>query len=208
MVSDRKLRKFLRQWRTRYPLPVEWADDRANKQYRRSESRWLEQFEGATSLKRRQVRVLIAHRFVAEPERRAKAMAGLESPNSWGRARRAINKALEEPSPTAALDHLVGDGSGIPGWDPETATTVLAACRPKRYLVADTRALVALRGLGLCAPRDTERFHAADWWPYLRACRKLAEVSGLSLRAVGQALRAAGEAAPRLPEPPEERRRR
>ena len=29
--SDRKLRKFIGQWRKRYPYPVEWVDNRANK---------------------------------------------------------------------------------------------------------------------------------------------------------------------------------
>lgn len=206
MPSDRKLRKFLRQWRLRYPNPGEWVDDRANRQCRRSESRWLAQFEGSTGLKRRDVRVLIARRFSTDPDREAKARSGIESPNSWGRARRSIKRALEEHSPNAALEHLVGDGGGIPGWDTETASMILAACRPKTYLVADARTLAALEGLGLCSPRDGERVLPSDWWPYLRACRHLAKVSGLSLRAVGQALWAAGPEAPKLPQRPEARR--
>jgi hypothetical protein len=205
MASDRKLRKFLHQWRQRYPIPEAWVDDRANKQCRRSEARWLAQFEGSTSLKRWHVRALIARRFWADPDRQAKALWGIESPNSWGRARRSIHKALEEHSPTAALEHLVGDDRGVPGWDTATASMILAACRPKAYVVADARALAALRGLGLCTPSDSEQFQPVDWWPYLRACRRLSAVSGLSLGAVGQALWAAGDKAPNLPERPRTR---
>ncbi len=201
--SARKLRKFLRQWRARYPCPSEWADDRANKQFRRSEARWLSQFEGATALKRRQVKALIAWRFAGQPHSHMAALAGIESPNSWGQARRHIKRALDEQSPTGALKLLVDGEDGIPGWDTTMASALLAACRPKTYVVADVRALLALRGLGLWSPLEADRFAESDWWPYLRTCRDLADASGLSLRSVGHALWAASDVAPKLPEPPQ-----
>lgn len=199
MASDRKIRKFVRQWRRRYPHPVDWVDDRANKQHRRSEAEWFAQFEGVSSLKRREVIALVDWRFSGSATQRAQALAGVDSPAAWGRAQRCIRKALKEESPTGALDLLLGGSGGVPGWCPAMASVVLAACRPDVYAVADERSLHALAALGLITPRMDEGFHRSDWWPYLRACREIAWECGASLRAVHQALWAAGEDAPTLP---------
>ena len=199
MPSDRKLRRFIRQWCRRYPLPSDWVDDRANKQLRRSEARWLAPFEGAEWLKRRQVKALIEWRCGDETTRRELALAGIDGPASWGRMQRAIKGALQEKSPTEALDRLLSDKHGFTGWGPGMASTVLAACRPKAYVVADERALRTLSALGLLVPHSFEEFDRQDWWPYLRTCRELSALSGVPLRSVHHALRAAADEAPKLP---------
>lgn len=208
MPSDRRIRKFVRQWRRRYPHPVEWVDDRANKQHRRSEADWFAQFEGASSLKRREVKVLVDWRFAGRADLREEAFAGIDSPAAWGRAQRCIRKALKEESPAKALEHLLGETGGIPGWGPAMASVVLAAARPDLYAVADEQALGALEALGLIVPRRRDRFDRSDWWPYLRICRNLASECGTSLRGVHQALWAAGNAAPSLPGKPKKRQSR
>jgi hypothetical protein len=163
--------------------------------------RWFAQFEGADHLKRKQVVSLIEWRFDGATEMEH-ALGGVTGPRPSGHAKRCITKALGTTNATAPLDCLVGDSGGIPGWGPDMASVVLAACRPDTYLVADHRALCALRGLDLYCPRGDDEFTRADWWPYLRICRKLAVSSGVSLREVGHALRAAGNNAPALPVPP------
>lgn len=199
MLPDRKLRTFLRRWRRRYPQPAPWADDRANKQARRSEAAWLAQFEGRRSLKRREVKALVRWRFQGDDAEQALAMEGVEDAVRWGHARRCVKRALEATSPTDALDCLLADSGGIPGWRPAMASGLLAACRPDRYAVVDVRALRALGGLGAMTPVTTDGVARGDWWPYVRACRDLARVSGLSLRSVSQALWAAAGEAPKLP---------
>lgn len=206
MPSDRRIRKFVRQWRRRYPHPVEWVDDRANKQQRRSEAEWFAQFEGASSLKRREVRALVDWRFAGRADLREEAFAGIDSPAAWGRAQRCIRRALKEESPVRAFDHLLSETGGIPGWGPAMASVVLAAASPDVYAVADERALGALEALGLLVPRTRGRFERSDWWPYLRASRALASECGMSLRGVHQALWAAGDLAPALPDKPKARR--
>jgi hypothetical protein len=200
--SNGKRRRFIRQWRKRYPSPVAWVSNGANRLSRKSEARWFVPFEGADQLKRKQVVSLIEWRFAGDATTRAHALRGVTGPRQSGHAKRCITKALGTANATAALDALMEDGGGIPGWGPDMASVVLAACRPDTYLVADHRALCALRGLDLYSPSDDDEFTRADWWPYLRICRKLAASSGVSLREVGQALRAAGDNAPKLPVPP------
>jgi len=201
-VNDRKLRRFVRQWHRRYPLPSDWVDNRANKQLRRSEARWLAPFEGAASLKRRQVKDLVEWRYGGETTRRELALASIDGPASWGRLQRAIKRALQEHSPTGALDRLLSDKHGFTGWGPGMASTVLAACRPTLYVVADERALRSLSALGLMVPHSFEEFDRQDWWPYLRTCRDLSALSGLPLRSVHHALRVAADEAPELPASP------
>jgi len=79
------------------------------------------------------------------------------------------------------------------------ASTILAACRPNSYVVADRDGLRTLQALKLYSPHDSEEFVRTDWWPYVRICRKLASSCGVSLREVGQALWAAADEAPMLP---------
>jgi len=196
VLSDRRLRTFLRRWRRRYPGPVPWVDDRANKAARRSEAAWLEQFAGRSSLKRREVKALVGWRFDDVATEQQLALRGLDD---WGHARRCVKKALGATSPTDALDCLLGERGGIAGWRPAMASALLAACRPDRYAVVDERALRALAGLGVVTPVTADGVDPGDWWPYLRACRDLARRSGLPLRSVAQALWAAAEESPKLP---------
>lgn len=199
VVSDRRVRRFLRQWRKRYPHPVAWVDDRANKQFRRSELRWLAQFAGAEVLKRREVATLLTWRSGLRPALLAEASPGIEGPAAWGHARRRIKKALAEPSPSAALDLLLGEQGGIPGWGPVAASVVLGACRPDTYVVADERCLRSLVALERYTPRADGTFARADWLPYLAVVRDLAALSELSARQVAQALWAGADRAPELP---------
>jgi hypothetical protein len=204
--SDGKVRRFIRRWRKRYPYPVPWISDGANKQCRKSEAQWLAPFEGATVLRRRQVTALVEWTFAGDAAKRETALHGITGPRHSGHARRCIERALTTTSATGALDRLLDEQGGIPGWGPAMASAVLAACRPDTFVVADHRALRTLRALALyppgppAGPGDAEgEFARADWWPYLRICRKLASSCGVSLREVGHALRAAADDAPRLP---------
>jgi hypothetical protein len=199
MASDRKQRRFIRRWRSRYPYPGAWVSDGANRQYRRSESRWLAQFEGAESLKRRQVVALVEWRFAQRQRDLEKSLLGVTGPKESGHARRCIKSALATRSEIAALDCLLEESGGIPGWGPEIASAILAACRPGTYVVADRRAVKTLHALGLYSPDDDDDFSRADWWPYLRVCRKLAHSCGVSQGDVGRALVAAADEAPKLP---------
>ena len=197
MMSDRRLRKFIRAWRRRYPCPIEWVDDRANKQCRRSLDQWLAQFEGANSLKKRETISLIFWRLGGDATLMEKAVAGITGPAESGHARRCIKRALATSNPKAALDHLLGE-DGISGWGPEVASAILFACRPQTYTIFDERILRSLVRLGAYRLEDTS-FDQNDWLPYLRACRRLTDSSGMTLRAVSQALWAAADDAPNLP---------
>jgi hypothetical protein len=199
VLSESKTRKLIRYWRKRYPFPYAWVTGNANRQCRTSEEQWLGQFEGSDLLKRREVVALVEWRFAHHADRKEQALRGVTGPLESGHARRCIKRALAETNATAALDRLLEDRGGIPGWDPSMASTILATCRPKTYLVADHRALQALRALHLYIPRDDMQFVRADWTPYLTICRRLAASSGVSLRGVGQALRAAGDDAAKIP---------
>jgi len=197
--SDRTLRKFIRQWRRRYPHPVDWIDNRANKQCRRSEAAWLAHYEGADALKRRDVAALIDWKAGGQPDLKDALMGGITGPAASGHARRCIRKALATASPMLALDFLLEDRAGIPGWGPAMASAVLCACRPDAYAAGDPRRLRSLAALDLCRPCAEGEFLREDWLPYLRACRRLSEVCGVSLRGVAQALWAGADHAPNLP---------
>lgn len=207
MPSDATVRKFIRQWRKRYPHPVPWIDNGANRQCRKSEARWLAQFEGRALLKRREVVALVGWRFSEPSAEGERALRGVTGPFESGHARRCIKKALATTGALSALDCLLEESGGIPGWGPAMASAVLAACRPDIYAVADGRALGALRALGLTPPREDDEFRRGDWWPYLRTCRSLATLCDVSLCEVTQALRAAGSTAPSLPKSRTSRRR-
>lgn len=200
--SDRKIRKFIRRWRRRYPYPFEWVSDRANRQCRKSEEQWLVQFAGASTLKRRQVLALTEWIATQHPLERERAVTGVAEPAQWGYARRRIKKALSTPNPIRALDCLLEECEGIAGWGPYMASVVLAACRPETYAIADVRALATLEALKLYAPTVKGEFSRSDWWPYLHLCRNWAKESNLSPREVSQALSVAATEAPDLPKSP------
>lgn len=197
--SDRKIRKFIRQWRRRYPFPFPWVGDRANGQCRKSEERWLLQFTEASTLKRRQVLALIDWGTQGHPDCRESALHGVTGAGEWGHARRCLRKALSTPNPVEALDRLLDEREGISGWGPFVASVVLAACRPHIYAIADPRALRTLEALELYKPSATGEFSRADWWPYLHLCRRWAKECNLTPLAVSEVLSAAADAAPELP---------
>lgn len=199
MPSDRKLRKFVRQWHKRYPHPVDWVDNRANKLCQKSETEWLAQFQEATVLRRRQVMALIDWRFANREKEREIALKSLSSPSDSGHTKRCIKRALGTASPISALDCLLDERDGVSGWGPVMSSTVLAACRPKIYPFAEVRCLRTLEALDLYSPRLGGEFTRDDWWPYLRICRRLSSVSALTLQGVAQALWAAADGAPKLP---------
>ena len=67
---------------------------------------------------------------------------------------------------------------GIYRFGPAMSSVVLAACRPERFTVADSRALKTLRRLGRIPPGPAG-FRLGDWLPYVSACRILAGQCGL-----------------------------
>jgi hypothetical protein len=186
VASDRKRRTFIRQWHKRYPFPSAWVSNKANKQCRRSEAQWLAQFDGASLLKRRQIEALIDWRFAHQPKKKEQALAGIAGASGSGHARRCIKKALATSGSTEALDCLLAECDGIPGWGPEMASALLAA-------------LITLQALKMFSPRRTDEFVRADWPSYLRHCRRIARAYDIPLAHVGQALWAAADRAPELP---------
>jgi hypothetical protein len=192
------VRPFVRRWRKRYPFPFPWIDNIANRQCRKSEEKWLASFQGSARLKQREVVALIEWRF-ADRSERERARRGVTGAREIGHAQRCIKKALAEKSAMDALDRLLGEQGGIPGWGLPMASTVLAVCQPETYLIADRRTLRTIQALDLYTPENSEEFVRADWMPYLRLGRKLATASGVSLRQVGHALWAAADEAPALP---------
>jgi hypothetical protein len=150
-------------------------------------------------LKRREVVSLIEWRFGNQPHMKNLALQGIDGPGAWGHARRQIKKALSTADPVEALDCLMSQRGGVYGWGPAVSSLVLAVCRPDVYTVVDDRVLRTLVALGLFSPSVDGQFDREDWVPFLRACRKLAKISKLSLRKVDQALWAASEEAPNLP---------
>jgi hypothetical protein len=192
------MRKFVRRWRKRYPFPQPWIDDVANRQCRKSEEKWLASFHGVSRLKQRQVVALVEWRFADRVERE-RALRGVTGARESGHAQRCIKKALAEKKAADALDRLLGDQGGIPGWGPSMASTVLAVCQPETYVIVDRRSLRTIQALDIDGSPTSEEFARSDWLPYLRLGRKLAASSGVSLRQVGYALRAAADEAPALP---------
>jgi hypothetical protein len=173
----------LRSWGELYPDPSAPAGQ--NAAARADEDERLARFAGLDVLDRDQVIELIGWKFGSMAHRKALAMRGV-SPQRWagpGGAAELIRHALADNDDANALATVCR----IYRFGPAMGSVVLAACRPERFTVADSRALKALRGLGRmqAGPDD---FRQSDWLPYLGACRSLARLCGLSLRAVDRAL--------------------
>jgi hypothetical protein len=178
----------LRSWGELYPDPSAPAGQ--NAAARASEDERLGRFAGLDVLDRDQVIELIGWKFGSMAQGKALAMRGI-SPQRWaGRdgAAELIRRALADGDDDNALAMVCG----IYRFGPAMGSTVLAACRPGRFTVADSRALTALRGLGRMPP-GPDGFRRGDWLPYLSACRSLAALCGLSLREVDRALWVAGD---------------
>ena len=173
----------LRAWCELYPNPLALTEE--NAAARADEDKRLGRFAGQEALDREQVIELIGWKFQSMAHRKALAMRGV-SPERWGGndgAAKLIRRALANGDDDQALAMVCG----IYRFGPAMGSVVLAACRPGRFTIADSRALKALRGLGRM-PAGPPGFRQADWLPYLMACRRLAGRCGMSLREVDRAL--------------------
>jgi hypothetical protein len=180
----------LRTWHEQYPDPSATAD--RNAAARAVEDIRLSRFANLDVLDCDQAADLVRWKFQSMPHRAALAMKGI-SPDRWeardGRPGAAdlIRRALETSDDYEALATMARRVGGIHRFGPAMSSVVLAACRPATYTIADTRALKAVRALGLM-PGGQSQFRLEDWLPYLDACRDLAERCHLSLRQVDRAL--------------------
>ena len=176
-------------WCGQYPSPSAPADQ--NAAARADEDRFLARFAGLASLDRGQAAELAGWKFQSMPHRKALAMRGI-SPERWaGRdgapgAAGLIRTALATSDDYQALATMASGADGIYRFGPAMSSVVLAACRPGRFTIADSRALTTLRRLGRMPP-GPPGFRLGDWLPYLSACRILARQCGLSLRQVDRA---------------------
>ena len=177
-------------WCGQYPSPSAPAGE--NAAARAEEDRFLARFAGLAALDRGQAAELVGWKFQSMPHRRALAMRGI-SPERWDGCEGApgaadlIRTALATSDDYEALATLASAVGGIYRFGPAMSSTVLAACRPERFTIADARALAALRGLGRMPP-GPPGLRLGDWLPYLNACRALAGQCGLSLRQLDRAL--------------------
>jgi hypothetical protein len=173
----------LRAWRQLYPDRLASAERNATA--RAQEDSWFGRFAGTNALERDQVIDLVDWKFQSMAHRRALAMRGI-SPERWegqGGVADLIRQALADRDDEAALMTVCR----IYRFGPAMGSVILAACRPGRFTVADSRALKALRGLGRM-PAGPPGFRRGDWLPYLDACRSLTDLCTLSLREVDRAL--------------------
>jgi hypothetical protein len=179
----------IRAWQELYPDPV--ATPSQNAASRAAEDGRLAPFAGLETLSLDQVTSLINWKFGSMPHRRSLALRGI-TPERWQGndgepgAAGLIHQALTTSDDYQALA-LTASPTGVYRFGPAMASVLLAACRPDRYTVADSRALEALRALGLMPPGPVS-FRLADWLPYLGHCRDLAGSCGVSLRYVDRAL--------------------
>jgi hypothetical protein len=178
----------MRTWCSLYPYPQAPAEQNATA--RANEDRRLGLFAGLDALDRDQVVKLIEWKFQSMAHRKTLAMRGI-SPERWNGpdgAAELIHKALAATDDYVALATVCG----IYRFGPAMGSVVLAACRPSRFTVADSRALKALRGLGRM-PSGPQVFQLRDWLPYLDACRALSHLCDMTLREVDRALWVAAE---------------
>lgn len=179
----------LRAWCLLYPDPS--APAGRNAAARDYEDSRLGRFAGSVVLERDQVIELIGWKFGSMAHRRALATRGV-APERWegpAGAASLIRDALAESNDGNALATVCG----IYRFGPAMGSVILAACRPGRFTIADSRALKTLRTLGRM-PAGPPGFRLADWLPYLDACRDLANMCGMSLRDVDRALWVAADA--------------
>jgi hypothetical protein len=175
----------LKGWCELYPDALAPAE--RNAAARTAEDEWLGQFAGLDRLDRDQVIGLIGWKFQSMAHRKALALRGI-TPERWDGAADLIRRALADRDDDNALATV----RGIYRFGPAMGSVVLAACRPDRFTVADSRALQALRGLDRM-PAGPRSFRQRDWVPYLNTCRSLASLCGLSLRDLDRALWVAAE---------------
>jgi hypothetical protein len=177
-------------WSTLYPVPSAPAE--RNDAARMNEDRFLARFAGLAALDRDQAAALIGWKFQGMAHRKTLALRGI-SPERWEDhdglpgAAAVIRSALASSDDYQALAAMAGGVGGIYRFGPAMSSVILAACQPRRFTVADSRALKTVRRLGLMPPGPAG-FRLEDWLPYLTACRTLARTCGLSLRQLDRAL--------------------
>src|SRR5262245_42902698 len=143
-MASAPLRKQIAAWRDRFPNPSAAPD--ANAAARLADDAQLARFAGLDSLTLPQVKELIGWKFGSMAHRRARALDGLADVgwNGPTGARATIRRALAAEDDFEALNLIAGP-DGIHRFGPAMGSTILAACRPERFTVADTNALAALR---------------------------------------------------------------
>jgi hypothetical protein len=184
------LRTQIAAWRDQFPNPS--GDPADNAAVRATGDAQLATFAGLDTLTLPQVKELIDWKFSSMAHRRARALDGLAD-TGWNGptgARAKIRPALASQDDFEALNLIAGP-EGIHRFGPAMGSTILAACRPDRFTVADTNALRALRTLERMPP-GPPTFRLKDWLGYLDACRALAKTCRMSLRDVDRALWVAG----------------
>jgi hypothetical protein len=193
VVADQLCEK-LAAWHDQYPNPSATAGE--NAAARAGEDQRLSVFAGLGKLDRGQVTELVEWKFQAMPHRRKLAMAGI-SLERWTThdgvvgAGDLIQRALAATDDYEALATMARRIGGISHFGPAMSSVILTACRPLAYTVADSRALSAVRDLGLLPP-GRAGFRLDDWTPYLDVCRTLSDRCGMTLRQVDRALWVAG----------------
>ncbi len=177
-------------WSTLYPVPS--APAVRNDAARMNEDKFLARFAGLVALDRDQAAALVGWKFQGMAHRKALALRGI-SPERWEDhdglpgAAAVIRSALASGDDYQALAAIAGGVGGIYHFGPAMSSVILAACQPRRFTVADSRALNTVRRLRLMPPGPAG-FRLEDWLPYLTACRTLARTCGLSLRQLDRAL--------------------
>jgi hypothetical protein len=168
----------LAAWHDQYPDPN--ATPEQNTGARAREDEWLAEFAGLEALEREQVASLVEWKFQSLANRRVLAMRGIsveqwDSQDGVPGAAELIGAALVASDDYEALATMARRVGGIDHFGPAMSSVILAACRPETYTVADSRALKALRALGLM-PAGSRQFRLDDWLPYLAVCRSLTQL--------------------------------
>jgi hypothetical protein len=170
-------------WLPRYPTVRPWVDDEARSALRLSEDTWLAGFAGLDSLTRAQVTELIDWKWQGYRPQRSRATYG--AGRDWDHTSSRVAQALTQADDGAAVDALRDATGGIPNWQTAMASVVLAACRPDRFTIADSRALRTLMLLEGKPDRlisRTNYFPRSRWDSYLAICRELQVNLHVSLR--------------------------
>jgi hypothetical protein len=133
----------LRGWCGLYPNPLARTEE--NAAARAGEDQRLGRFAGLGALDREQIIELIGWKFQSMAHRKALAMRGV-SLERWGGkdgAAELIRRAVASGDDDQALATVCG----IDRFGPAMGSVVLAACRPDRFTVADSRARGRCAGL-------------------------------------------------------------
>ncbi len=185
--TTRRTAAIVEHWLPMY-LSQPWINEGARVALVRSEDAWLARFAGLNSLTHDGVNELLDWKWQRYAAKRQRSRRGVAS--DWGRAHGLIVQALAAVTPEEAIDALRWPTGGIPTWQTSTASVVLAACRPDRFTIADTRALKTVRLIqGAPQPMITsiKQFQRSSWIPYLNLCRDMSHALGIRLRDIDRA---------------------